>query len=139
MRNILCSAKNLILAPLTLLFILSSVSSAQPETSKLFLGKWVTGTGQENAINFEGNFYRASLSFYDLDGILYAKMESPDADIFNIISDDVTVTGYRIKIFFKELDGLYKAELTDNKDELKGTLALRGKFISIGFKKVRMD
>jgi hypothetical protein len=138
-RNIFCAKKSLSLFLFTALFFINTISSAQPETSKLFLGKWITGTGQENAIQIGDNFYRASLAIYDLDSILYARMESQDADAFNISTDDVTVTGNKIKIFFKELDALYKAELNDNKNELRGTLAMTGKYISLSFKKIRME
>jgi hypothetical protein len=138
-RYIFCRKKILLLSLFVSLFFINTVASAQPETSKLFLGKWTTGAGQENAIELGDSFYRASLTIYELDGIFYARMESQDADIFNISTDDVTVTGNKIKIFFKELDGLYKAELNDNKNELSGTLAMTGKYISVSFKRVRME
>lgn len=120
-----------------LLFVLNTVSFAQqPESYKLFLGKWTTGAKQDNAIDLGGNLIRANLVISELDGIPYARMESPDADAFNMNAEDVTIDGYKIKIYFKQIDGLYKATLGDNKNELRGTFAFTGKHISVSFYKV---
>jgi hypothetical protein len=122
-----------------LLFVLNANSFAQPETYKLFAGKWTTGAREDNAISWGNNFVRASLLIYDLDGILYVRMESPDADIFNVSSDDVNVDGNKIKIYFKQIDGLFKAELNDNKNVINGTLAFAGKHLSVSFVKVKVE
>ena len=142
MKKYFCSNKNTALILFALLFILNAGISAQeeqPDVSKLFIGKWTTGARQENAIDFGGTPIRASLIIYELDGILYARMESPDADIFNATADDITIDGNKIKIYFKQLDGLYKGKLNDDKNQLIGTLVLTGKYISASFVKVRTD
>jgi hypothetical protein len=142
MNRLFCIRKINVLFLAALLFILNSGLKAQedkPETSKLFLGKWTTGARQDNAIAFGNNLIRASLLIFELDGLIYAKMESSDADMFNTVADDVTIDGNKIKLFFKQIDGLYKGKLDDNKKVISGTLVLTGKYISVSFVKVNME
>ncbi|MCX6169653.1 MAG: hypothetical protein NTX65_09940 [Ignavibacteriales bacterium] len=131
--------KFLTLAIVIYLSALSSVSLAHGNIEKLFLGKWVGGSMRENTLNIDGNTYRISLRIEEYDGILITRMESPDADIFNITASETSIDGYKIKIFFKEIDSLFRGTLNAEKMELNGTFILGNKYISIGFKKIRTE
>lgn len=117
----------------------NSSSPAQGNTEKLFIGKWIAGPNRENTLNIDGNLYQVSFIIEDLDGILVARMESPDADVFNLSATETIVDGYKIKIYFKEIDSLFKGELSSRKSELNGTFIMGRKYISISFRKVRKD
>jgi predicted transcriptional regulator of viral defense system len=130
--------KVLIFATVIYLSALNNFSLAQGNAEKLFVGKWVAGPNRENTLNIDGNPYRISLRIEDFDGILVTRMESPDADVFNITSAETIVDGYKIKIYFKEIDSLYRGELSAEKMELNGTFVMGNKYISISFKKIRV-
>jgi hypothetical protein len=130
--------KFLFFAAFVYLFIVNSFF-AQGNTEKLFVGKWMGGTMNENTINIDGNLYRISLRIEESDGVLMTRMESPDADIFNITASETQIDGYKIKIFFKEIDSLFRGKLDPEKMELNGTFVLGNKYTSIGFKKIRIE
>ena len=131
--------KGFLFAAVIYLSALNSYSLAQENTDKLFIGKWVSGPNRENMLNIDGNPYNISFSIEDVDGIPVTKMESPDADVFNLTAAETTIDGYKIKIYFKEIDSLFKGELSSRKIELNGTFVIGRKYVSISFRKVRAE
>ncbi|MCX6175157.1 MAG: hypothetical protein NTZ27_10425 [Ignavibacteriales bacterium] len=131
--------KIFLFAAIIYLSVLNGYSLAQENTDKLFIGKWVTGPNRENTLDIDGNLYRISFSIEDVGGILVTRMESPDADVFNLTAAETIVDGYKVKIYFKEIDSLFKGELSSRKIELNGTFVMGRKYISISFRKIRTE
>jgi hypothetical protein len=118
------------------LFIFSVPSQAQDLVYKRFLGKWVTGPTRDNYLKIDENFIQAFFIIEDLDGIPYVRMESPDADAFNMPADEATVSGEKIIIYFSPLNAVFKGKINKGNDHLTGTLAFLGKTVSMSLMKI---
>ncbi len=117
----------------------SNISKAQSNEYKRFIGKWITGPNQENYMKIGDNYVRVYLYIEDVDGILYSRMESPDADVFNMPGEETTSSGDKIKIYFKQLDAIYRGEINRGNTQITGALAFLGKTVPLGFVKVMVE
>jgi hypothetical protein len=115
---------------------LSQIIRAQNAAERRFYGKWITGAGRENCLVIEDNMIAVSLTIQDLDGMLFVKMESQDADAFNQVADETVVDGDKIKITFGQLDALYKGKINEADNQIKGTIAFLGRIYPLSFMKI---
>jgi hypothetical protein len=118
------------------LFVFSVPSQAQDLEYKRFLGKWVTGPIRDNYLKIDENLIQVFFIIEDLDGIPYVRMESPDADAFNMPAEEATVSGEKIKIYFSPLNAVFKGKINKGNDHLTGTLAFLGKTVSMSLMKI---
>ncbi len=139
MKRILNNRPATILAFLFLLIICSGFSDAQNNLYKRFVGRWVTGPLHDNYLKIGDNYILVYLNIEDVDGVLFTRMESPDADAFNMPGDETTASGDKIKIYFKPLDAIYRGEINRANNQITGSMAFLGKTVPMSLVKVMID
>jgi hypothetical protein len=132
MRNVIFSAAAICVQ----LLIFSFNAEAQQNAEKRFWGNWTTGLQKDNCLIIEGNMITVSLAIQDLDGGLFIRMGSPDADAFNLFADDAVVDDEKIKITFEKLNAIYKGKINESNNQIKGTISFPGKSFSLSFMRI---
>jgi hypothetical protein len=125
-----------VLAVLIILTTVGKTTNAQNQEYKRFLGKWVTGPTRENYLHVDEDYIQIYFYIEDLDGILYMRMESRDADAFNMPADEATTSGEKIKAYFEPLNAVFKGEINKANNHIIGTLSFLGKTFPLSCVKI---
>ena len=68
-------------------------------------------------------------------GNLLAKMESPESNVLWMDANQTVVSGDTISLYFNGIKGIFEGILNKEKDQINGSLRLKGRTISIGLRK----
>ena len=129
----------ILFATLFLVMLANNSSNAQDNLYKRFVGRWVTGPLHENFLKIGDNYILVYLNIEDVDGVLFTRMESPDADAFNMPGDETTSSGDKIKIYFKPLNAYYRGTINRANNQIIGSIAFLGKTVLMGLVKVMVE
>lgn len=128
----------------TILFIsllINITLTAQTQNLEKFVGEWRSGDITFNMATptFNTDVKNAYLRIYFIisenHGNLLAKMESPESNVLWMDANQTVVSGDTISLYFNGIKGIFEGILNKEKDQINGSLRLKGRTISIGLRK----